>query len=332
MPESLPASPPLSENTPWPPVSVTTSVVPSPRWRLTFVAARTRPAGVCSNAKLPARVCPSTDSVTFVPEMRTYGPVGRSTRSWRPPTVTVSVTAAPVLLIETPNVPESVIPAGSIEPRLTVPESWPATPSGRMSRTPCAFVTTCWSAELRLMSTPVAAIVRRFWPSVFVTCSTTKLPRRLASPSVTLTSSPSIRKNGPASSRVWAASLSVTGWPVVLTTTARVPASVTGPSASEAPSVNRPAMPLFWTTSEPLSVTSASPSARCSVADGTSTETTREPSASVCCVKLKLPWRVEPRTFSETFVPSTRRYGPTGRLSVSVPIASGVVNVVPLPR
>ena len=79
--------------------------------------------------KLPLRVCPETVSCAPVAVTARYGPAWSEIETVWAPTVSESLTAWLVWLIETPKVPlRPAMLAGRTELRLTVPCSWPATP------------------------------------------------------------------------------------------------------------------------------------------------------------------------------------------------------------
>ena len=162
VPLSVPATPPpVSSSVPLPPVTETNVDAPVPSDSETLLATMSVvvmlfASVICWIEKLPLRTWPSTVSFALVAEIETYGPAGRLSETAVPPTVSDSATACCVSLIARPNVPLSVIPAGRALPRLTEPDSCPASPPPVpevITSRPLAPVTTFVSEPPRLTLT-----------------------------------------------------------------------------------------------------------------------------------------------------------------------------------
>jgi hypothetical protein len=180
---------------PWPPLTVSR---PSPiRSAMSAKATRTiGPVAVvtCSNATLPDSDWPAIVSWTSVPSTRRYGPAGRSSATVVAPTLICSCTSAVVLLIDTPNVPENVTFGMST---WTCADRVPAIPAGETTKKPVPSVTSTIPPASEIL-TSAAPTRTTLVPSGRVTRSNVKSARSVWPAIVRSTSSPVIRRYGPA--------------------------------------------------------------------------------------------------------------------------------------
>ena len=162
MPESLPARP-RSVTTKRPSPSLRVRIASSPAvssspTSLAAIVVKVSPASVvvCSIAKSPVRVWPATVRLTSLPAIRRNGPAVRFKAIKSSPTITVSLTAAFVVLIATMKLPLNSIPGIATA---TSPSSSPATPAAVEMNAPLASVTLTVPPPT-LIFTPLAPITR----------------------------------------------------------------------------------------------------------------------------------------------------------------------------
>ena len=162
---------------PEPPLTVSTSVAPSPRASVTLVApTRTTsmssppfgtpfaPSDVtCSKAKSPLSVWPSAVRTRPRPSTRTYGPAGRSRSKVSRPTLSRALTAAFVLLMRRLRLPLKLTPPGTF--RATAPRISPANPALVTRKAPAPLVSattsvvSALSRNVTLVATRLVALV-----------------------------------------------------------------------------------------------------------------------------------------------------------------------------
>ena len=134
---------------PLPDVALRMLTDPSPRLRLTSVAAIRsarmssgvpgmpswpRPVVICSKAKLPLSVWPATTRLTSSPDTLRNGPATRSRTVVFAPILNVWLIAALVVLNSSEKLPRSETPLLAARPTWALRR--PATPAGRMRSTP----------------------------------------------------------------------------------------------------------------------------------------------------------------------------------------------------
>ena len=244
-------------NVPFAFVIETTSVVPVPSRSAAFLTLIVVvPVADCT-VKSPDSVWPRTRSWTPSAEIRKNGPGGRSRTKVSPPSVTVSVTADVEAFIAKASVPTNSTLDGRKALVTISPLSCPASPEpGRTTRMPPPFRKT--SVPPKLAETSAAATTTRRWPSEFVVCSKRKLPwietalAPLPNDAVAFVPAvrpiASIRRYGPPGSRLLPI---VTALGDVFSRSRIVPARLTGPTTSVAPSASTALMPPFAMRSVP---------------------------------------------------------------------------------
>ena len=127
-------------------------------------------SATCSNPKLPLSVTPAMPMLTPTPVARTYGPATRSSVLVTPSSTTDSSTAAPVLLISTPNVPLTATP-GTVTS--TVACKVPAKPVGRTTKKPEPLETMTGPKPNEISERATLTMVSA---RALVVCSKTNLP------------------------------------------------------------------------------------------------------------------------------------------------------------
>ena len=184
---------------------MTKAVVPSPKLALTFVAStRTTVSGPTrarSKANDPVRRCPASESTTFVPSTRRYGPAGSDRPTTWLPTWTEVETAAPVVLTASEKVP--LKPSGATTPgraTVTVPLTRPATPAVVTTNRPLPALRCTPAVVVPRSSATSVAKTRTVLGAALpggadgesgpLTCSKPKTPCRLLLPKVSVASDP----------------------------------------------------------------------------------------------------------------------------------------------
>ena len=286
-------------------------------------------SATCSNPKLPLSVTPAMPMLTPTPVARTYGPATRSSVLVTPSSTTDSSTAAPVLLISTPNVPLTATP-GTVTS--TVACKVPAKPVGRTTKKPEPLETMTGPKPNEISERATLTMVSA---RALVVCSKTNLPassmpaivRRATVSSMSGVSRSSVsapristRTYGPAgrsttiSSPLTTMESRMIAFVLLISMLARASSRTSAlPRSMSTVAESLPPMPVGVMTRAPsVIVATARPSPRLSCASVTATTTTRWPLGLVFCSKAKLPVRVWPATVRSISVPSRRRNLPAG--------------------
>ena len=242
-----------------------------------------------------------------------------------------SRTAAVVLLIATLSAPVNWMLGSML--MLRSPPNSPARPAGVRSSLPVPFVTsTSGFAGSPSDSEPSVNAKRTTrWPLLRVSCSKTKLPLSFCSSTIRYTSRPSTRTYGPAgrfSVRVSVSDNSNTAFTmaalVVLIAISKSPPRLTPGMFTPTVPPMRPANPSCLRSRTALPFVSVRksvvPSPRPTFTFEAMTRTTfvGVVPVVVLCSKAKLPLKRWPATRRFSPMPSSRRYGPAGRLRATV--------------
>ncbi len=163
----------------------------------------------CSKLKFPFSVCPRTVSSagvpSSIPEISTlrYGPAGRLSEISESPTLKVSATSWPVLLMAIENVPFNETPGIFTE---TAAPSCPAIPASVMTKLPLPFETETKAvlpsprlkltllAPIRTIRMSSAVLYNMSGPGSLVTRSKAKSPESVWPSMLNLMSDPSTRR------------------------------------------------------------------------------------------------------------------------------------------